>query len=237
MRDDGYDLFDVHSQRLNRRGTLGALEPVAVEVSDVPDDEGGWVQVRWYASAGDVAPVSDIDSYGLWRFREGMEDWELTGEIPAANQDYYEAMIPTLADSASDSVNWHDFRVSATTSDELETFFSDPVSGYSVDNVGPAASEGFEAYFSAVEAIAPNPFNPRTVITYQVAKKQQVSLNIYDARGRLVRRLLEEPREAGRYRIGWDGCDDSSSPLPSGVYCCRLQSGGKVSLKKMTLIR
>lgn len=237
LRNDSNSLYDIFSQRLNRRGTLGALEPVAVEIDDVPEDEGGWMQIRWYGSAGDVVPDSDIARYGLWRFREGMEDWELTGEIPATGQEFYEAMIPTLADSVFGSTNWHDFRVSATTSDEQETFYSATVSGYSIDNVGPAASEGFEAHFSEVEAIAPNPFNPRTVITYQVAERQPVSLKIYDARGRMVRRLLEEPREAGRYRVAWDGCDESGSPLPSGVYCCRLQSGGKISMKKMTLIR
>ena len=66
----------------------------------------------------------------------------------------------------------------------------------------------------------PNPFNPRTVITFHLARKQSVSLKIYDARGRLVRRLLEETREAGRHSMVWDGCDDG------GDGCCGGLGGG-----------
>ncbi|MCD4669665.1 MAG: right-handed parallel beta-helix repeat-containing protein, partial [Actinomycetia bacterium] len=51
----------------------------------------------------------------------------------------------------------------------------------------------------------PNPFNPTTTIHYSIPTDSHVELSIYNIRGRLVRRLIDEPLEAGAHRIEWDG--------------------------------
>ena len=88
-----------------------------------------------------------------------------------------------------------------------------------------------------LEPSYPNPFNPVTTIVFNLGKPTRVSLRIYDAGGRLVRTLLEEPRGAGRHRLVWDGCDDSGRGVASGVYLYRLTGAGVDRTRKMVLVR
>ena len=78
----------------------------------------------------------------------------------------------------------------------------------------------------------PNPFNPSTVISYQLPANSQVTLKVYDAIGREVATLVNEVKEAGNYSVTFD-----ASRFSSGIYFARLQSGDKVQLKKMLLIK
>ncbi|MBM4116659.1 hypothetical protein FJ251_02810 [bacterium] len=69
----------------------------------------------------------------------------------------------------------------------------------------------------------PNPFNPFTSIAFTMRADAAVSLEIYDAAGRLQRRLFADRQLAAGYHvIGWDGADESGRQLPSGVYFARL---------------
>ena len=69
----------------------------------------------------------------------------------------------------------------------------------------------------------PNPFNPFTAISYRLSIAGQVTLRIYDARGRLVRSLENNIyRSAGQYDYLWDGLDDARKPTASGIYFYRL---------------
>ena len=83
----------------------------------------------------------------------------------------------------------------------------------------------------------PNPFNPSTTLRCGIAESGPVRLSIYDTSGRLVRQLLDGPREAGWYDITWDGRGDSGRGLVSGVYYGRLESAGKVLNQKLLLLK
>ena len=84
---------------------------------------------------------------------------------------------------------------------------------------------------------APNPFNPRTVLSFDLARPARATLAIYDIRGMLVRRLLDQELPAGRHEAVWDGRDDGGRGAASGVYLARLQTGGEVRERKLTLVR
>jgi hypothetical protein len=83
----------------------------------------------------------------------------------------------------------------------------------------------------------PNPFNPATVIRYDLADAARVDLRIYDVRGTLVRVLEARDRGPGRYEIGWDGTDDRGTRVASGVYFYRLQAGRFSATRKMVLLK
>lgn len=83
---------------------------------------------------------------------------------------------------------------------------------------------------------APNPFNPSTGIFFDLNHGVHVTLRIYDARGRLVRTLLDGFRPAGPSAVTWDGRDDTEKPVSSGVYVCQLVSGGVSATRKLVLI-
>jgi hypothetical protein len=83
----------------------------------------------------------------------------------------------------------------------------------------------------------PNPFNPATTIRFGVKESGHVSLRIYDVNGRLVRVLVDERREPGRYEERWDGLDDASRETASGIFFYRLVAGSFEETKKMVLLR
>ena len=86
-------------------------------------------------------------------------------------------------------------------------------------------------------AAHPNPFNPGTRLAFSLPEAAHASLDIFDARGRRVRRLLDEPRTAGVFTINWDGRDDAGHTLPGGVYLARMNTASGQATIKLSLIK
>ncbi|MBL7191962.1 T9SS type A sorting domain-containing protein [bacterium] len=78
----------------------------------------------------------------------------------------------------------------------------------------------------------PNPFNPITLISYNLAQTGHVSLIIYDIQGREVVKLVDSIQSAGIYQIVFDG-----SNLTTGIYFARLQVGDFKQTRKVLLIK
>jgi hypothetical protein len=90
----------------------------------------------------------------------------------------------------------------------------------------------------ALHQNTPNPFNPTTVIRYEVpAGGGEVALRIYDATGRLIRTLADGFQVPGERTVTWDGTDAAGNPLASGIYFYRLQAPGFERSRKMVLLR
>jgi hypothetical protein len=84
---------------------------------------------------------------------------------------------------------------------------------------------------------SPNPFNPITTIKFTIPKDGNVQLVVFDASGRRVRTLVDEPLRANFYQVRWNGLNDAGRSVASGVYFYRLQAGRNVQSKKMLLLR
>ena len=82
----------------------------------------------------------------------------------------------------------------------------------------------------------PNPFNPRTTITYTVPTTGFVSLGVYDARGRRISTLVAEPKVAGEYAVPWDGRDIRGRAVGAGVYFLRLEAAGMAQAIKIVAV-
>ncbi len=78
----------------------------------------------------------------------------------------------------------------------------------------------------------PNPFNPSTTIRYRLLQTEQVLLQVFDMRGRLLKTLMRGPQSPGEYRIVFDG-----RGLASGVYLYRLQTPTFRETRRMVLLR
>jgi hypothetical protein len=83
----------------------------------------------------------------------------------------------------------------------------------------------------------PNPFNPTTTIGFSLGEDGRVVLTVYNARGELVRRLVNENRKKNVYREVWNGPNDKGEPVASGLYLYRLKAGKLTATKKMVLLR
>ena len=89
-----------------------------------------------------------------------------------------------------------------------------------------------------LEQNVPNPFNPRTVISFLVpAGGASVRLDVYDLRGRHVRNLVDGVRAEGRNLVEWDGADRRGRAAAAGTYLYQLRAPGVVETRKMMLAR
>jgi hypothetical protein len=101
----------------------------------------------------------------------------------------------------------------------------------------PEASHVPQARPASLAQNVPNPFNPETEISFILGTAGPARLTVHDLSGRLVRVLFEGQRSAGEFSVSWDGTELGGGPVGSGVYLYRLEAGGKVEQRKMTLVR
>lgn len=109
-----------------------------------------------------------------------------------------------------------------------------PVSA--VTNVGSDMSGAAPGTFE-VSPNYPNPFNPRTKISFELGERSRAKLEIFDVRGRKVRDLFDADFSAGRHYVTWDGAGNTGEGLASGVYFYKLSVGGLSQTRKLTLPR
>jgi hypothetical protein len=89
----------------------------------------------------------------------------------------------------------------------------------------------------ALEQNFPNPFNPETTIRFALAKKTDVSLEIFNTLGQRVRTLASGVHATGVYDVRWDGSNDRGNRTASGVYFYRLRTDDYTAVRKLVLIR
>ena len=113
----------------------------------------------------------------------------------------------------------------------------------SVDAFGQASEVGSEVLATpstngavplefALHQNFPNPFNPSTTISFDVAEAGHVSLSVYDLNGREVATLVNRNLAANSYTVSFD-----ATALPSGTYFYRLEAGSFTAMQKMLLLK
>jgi hypothetical protein len=84
----------------------------------------------------------------------------------------------------------------------------------------------------------PNPaFKGTAQISFSIAKSGVVSIDIYDATGRIVRNLVNSPYAAGEYTVTWDGKNDRGNESMAGVYFYTIKTANYKSTRKLVLMR
>ena len=110
------------------------------------------------------------------------------------------------------------------------------------DSLGSTGIE--ERFFSGAQKVGanfslrcePNPFTSVANIRYSVTAPTHVNLKIYNSAGQVVRNLVSEQKQAGDYRMHWDGTDDNGKESEAGVYFSRVEAGDFKVTKKMILL-
>lgn len=256
--------------------------------------------------------------------------WELLENVTAYSLPGYATTAPTHFDSTASSSEYHFFQVIAHGNDPGQWWESPPDSGYSVDNLAPAApqnlagaqetgtggirltwapnSEADLSHYTIYRGPAgftpgpgnlvgespdtfqvdgtwqwdssdyykvcavdvhgnesvcaelaptlvtgadplrvpaapslsqnyPNPFGARTSISFGLTARAQVTLRVYDVRGRLVRTLVNAEKGPATHTLSWDGRDANGLPVAAGIYFYRLKAGAFTQTKKMVVVR
>ena len=180
-----------------------------------PNDIGNSPILSWQASSG-------ADSYTIYRRVSWDPNWFSLGSTSLTT---YEDGTLTIKNQ---------------TDPEAEEFYYQVTAVNSVGESGPSNSVSIwgNSFFKkrdeiadkinpipdafALESNYPNPFNPSTMIRYNLPEASSVSLVIYDLKGNEVIRWAMDNEQAGYKRKTWNGTDANGERVPAGIYLYRL---------------
>ena len=171
--------------------------------------------------------------------------------------------ITDSRDHASYNVYRNDMGTTPVGSGITSTMFVDPdlPSGFYIYNITAVYDGGYESEWSEdsneVEVVGsgniliplrteltgnyPNPFNPVTTIKFALKEDSNVSINIYNIKGALVRTLVDGEMKAAYHTVIWDSKDNTGKQAGSGLYFYKMISEGNngdyTSTKKMILLK
>jgi len=167
--EDQHFSDDLFAQRISQGGAVGDPEPVITSVRDALGDQGGRVVLEWNATYLDTPP-QPLSGYSIWRRVPSASAlsmrrarplrqtggagthavyWEFVDELPARGRAGYSYTAATTTDSTATSNPRTSFMVSAEVAATGMYYDSAPDSGYSVDNLAPAAPALFTGEYSA----------------------------------------------------------------------------------------
>jgi len=90
---------------------------------------------------------------------------------------------------------------------------------------------------TALRSNYPNPFNPSTTISFDMARSGRVCVEIFNIKGQRVFVLTDEVYGVGSHSIAWNGDDFSGRSVSSGIYFYRMTTAGYSSVRKMLLMK
>lgn len=112
-----------------------------------------------------------------------------------------------------------------------------PVWVFKTAQLTDVEDSGVEPLVTTLDRNYPNPFNPETAIRFTLSEPANVEIDIFNIRGQLVRKLLDEQIDKGKHQIIWDGRDDSRRRVSSGIYFYRMKAGDYLSTNKMIMMQ
>ena len=92
-------------------------------------------------------------------------------------------------------------------------------------------NETLQVYYS------PNPFYSSTVISFNLKKEKDITLEIYNIKGQRIKTLYKGNSTAGEHNVTWNGTDENNKKVSTGIYFYKLITPEKILSKKMLLMR
>lgn len=89
----------------------------------------------------------------------------------------------------------------------------------------------------ALKEITPNPCFGPTKISFSIARLSKVNIQIYDCSGRLIKRLIDEEKNPGKYDLIWSGTDSKGRKVSAGIYFIKMDAGTFRAIRKVVVIR
>ena len=236
------------------RTTNGGENWSPISPQFVPADEV-W-DIHYFDSLNVMAIGGDPDQFGVgilqstdagisWEYFEiGIFGQALAVSFRTESEGW--AVVPqaeTFVLTFDYGVNW--LAYPATDNSKLyDIIFTDSLTGYAVGEEGVILKYKYQIPdFIGEDSIPvlndftlyqnfPNPFNPSTTISYYISEPSIVSIKIYDVLGNLISTLMDENKTSGNYKVEWNAESE-----PSGIYYVQLSVDGKLSTKKMVLLK
>jgi hypothetical protein len=183
-------------------------------------------------------PNTNVTKYQIWRRlkyqKQPTNSPQLIATVNRGTTNYIDNDYFGTNLGFTDWILWYDvrpyFSLDSTYSDSswVQVFSNGPIpkighgnSGYVTENIYQNKIDNY-----------PNPFNPTTMISYQLINSGNVSLKVYNCLGKEIAELVNEDQYSGKYNISFKNAN-----LASGIYFYRIVANGFVETKKMILTK
>jgi hypothetical protein len=186
----------------------------------------GWIIQGGYPNTGRFYSFENIAGQyfyssgpGIYRSTNNAASFSLQ-YTNVSKEDFRDlSFVSTPGDNSMTVINgW------GVTGDGVIAHYSDPIGIIPVTTIIPETFNLYQNY--------PNPFNPVTTITFDIAEKSDIRLEVTDILGKIVEVLHQGRVNAGTYKTEFDGTN-----LPSGIYFYRMIAGSTNITKKLMLIK
>ncbi|MHC4060678.1 MAG: T9SS type A sorting domain-containing protein [Planctomycetota bacterium] len=215
---DILDASRVNAQDVYVGNSSGAIRPTKIELTDANGDRRRDLIAYFSRSEALALIVPPIQDGAIAIDRRGIS-WDVTLGM------HYR------------SASGIDYLVEDVFAVGPRVIPSDPDPDVDKDCESVAPSTKPDTYYTALRAIYPNPFNPRTTISFSLAEQVEVLVLVYDVQGRLVRVLLDRTLPAGLHVVDWDGTDTYGNGMSTGIYFVRLEAGSYNVTRKAALLK
>jgi len=257
MNNSSFNLVNVNLGTIDAyRNYWGSTNAGTIDATIYDDDEGsvGAVNFQPFLSGDESLPVQAVTAMASVAGRTVTLYWTTESETDNAGFTIERCIWDTQFEEISSYLTEPSLVGAGTTTNRTEYQFTDasvePGANYTyrinaVDIAGKSTQVAFieltiDALPKTTELLPayPNPFNPKTKISYKLAEDSEVSLTVMNLLGHPVAHLVRgDNQQAGSYHIFWDGTSDSGLNAPSGTYLVRLKAGTARNVQKITLIR
>jgi len=202
----------------------------------LPDPIPSWTEIKVFATVNDQNPSGGSDGVEI-----AILNWQVNSLTASTTSEamtmLYNLVIQEYVYTADIQGYTNGITIYwwVSAEDVEENISTTPKQSYLV---GTLATED-EANPKGFELIGnyPNPFNPVTNISYSMDNVSDVSITVYDIRGKVVKNLFMGKVTPGQHSVSWNGTNDLAQPLPSGIYLYRLQSNESIFTSKMMLLK
>jgi len=206
-------------------GPVEIVEGVNLTISIAVKNEGdrsasGLVVFEFEDDAGSRQPIGSAMVHAARKGDSGSESYV---EIPWVVQDANTVIHVSLMDVEPLDENPSD--------NQAQTALSKN------SMVGEEVTFGTPQIVTRLLGTHPNPFNPRTTVSFSVERPQQVKIMVFDIAGRLVSVLADHLHEAGYFTVNWNGKNSSGQDVSSGIYFLRMETETASEVQKLTLVR
>lgn len=220
---------DSKGDELNEYTITGASQtlPVVLSSFTVSPAVNGLPLIKWVTE-------SETNLLGFYVYRhdtpELVQAERISGLIEGGNSSYtqyYSFMDDELAEFGE-----YYYWLQSLDLDATQHFFG-PINYYYHQGVQSPEMP----LVSGIHSIYPNPFNPHLTIRYGIEKASPADLRIYNQRGQLILRKHLGEKTTGTHSFLWDGKDSYGTSCSSGVYLIRMNIGGEVFSRKVSLLK
>jgi len=202
---------NCHSQAYGKEWVATLTAHALIEDSEIPP-EAGW-SYKWYNNYG-----------GVWRYK-GTTSYPYNYiNMDGLCEQYYYAKVSIYIDGS----------LFLTSNPKLVGCHTGPCGRG--DIFGPKIDDEENSNIISIPNQTqlmgnyPNPFNPTTIIKYQLKEKTYVAINVYDILGKKIKTLVDENKNPGFYNVEFN-----ANSLPSGVYIIRMSTNNYNASKKILL--